>query len=32
MGHLWIISKKKWQRYKFYTFPVLFEKEIVFDS
>jgi hypothetical protein len=23
--------KKKWQRHKFYTFPILFKKEIVFD-
>jgi hypothetical protein len=32
MGHLWKISKKNWQRYKFYTFPISFKKEIVFAS
>jgi hypothetical protein len=25
-------KKKYWQRCKFYTFPILFKKEIVFDS
>jgi hypothetical protein len=32
MGYLWTISKENWQRYKFYTFPISFKKEIVFDS
>jgi hypothetical protein len=32
MGHLWTISKKNWQRYKFNIFPILFEKEKVFES
>jgi hypothetical protein len=25
-------QKKNWQRYTFYTFPILFKKEIVFDN
>jgi hypothetical protein len=29
---LWTISKTNWQRDKFYTFPISFQKEIVFDS
>jgi hypothetical protein len=29
-GHLWTISKKNWQRYKFYTFPISFKEEIVY--
>jgi hypothetical protein len=32
MGHLWTISIKNWQRYKFYTFPISFKQEILFDS
>jgi hypothetical protein len=34
--HIWgtfgQFQKKNWQRYKFYTFPISFKKEIVFDS
>jgi hypothetical protein len=32
--HIWAYygQKKKWQHYKFHTFPISFKKEIVFDS
>jgi hypothetical protein len=31
MEHLWAISKKIEQHYKFYTFPISFKMEIVFE-